>query len=149
MPSGLCEIIPAQGGYHLEIGRRFLPPPSRGVIVNVMAIDCGTLSAAEAGNWGRPKKLFMDVRSDSNAGLPADLAAALDEYERRYADQDLLGRDEHGVYIAQRGENLSGASAYSMIDGTAHIFSLVEFEEQHAVDRSWQVVADYAESLAQ
>lgn len=149
IPDGLCEIVPARGGYHLEIGRHFLPPSSAGVTVNVMAIDCATLLAGEAGQGGRPKALFMDVYSTSNGGLPSDLTAALDEYERRYANHDVLGRDDYGVYIAQRGTNLTGASAYSMIDGVAHIFSLVEFERQDSVDAAWHAVADYARLRAQ
>ncbi len=147
LPAGLCEIRADKPGYQQRIYETFKPQADRGVAVVLMAIDCETLSAAENGHPDRPRMLFTDYRANAAGGIPADRSAALDFFEARYRNRpDYLGRDEYAVYIRQESDRLSGASAYSSVDGAGRIYTLLEFNVTDAAQRALNVVADYARS---
>ncbi len=147
LPAGLCEIRADKPGYQQRIYETFKPQADRGVTVVLMAIDCETLSAAENGHPDRPRKLFADYRANAAGGVPAERSAALDFFEARYRNRpDYLGRDEYAVYIRQESDRLSGASAYSSVDGAGRIYTLLEFNVTDAAQRALNVVADYARS---
>ncbi|MDT4824634.1 hypothetical protein FQZ97_578900 [compost metagenome] len=147
LPAGLCELRPDKPGYQQRIYDTFKPQPNRGVTVVLMAIDCESLSAAENGRPDRPKMLFTDYRATSAGGVPAERPAALDFFEARYKNRpDYLGRDGYAVYIRQESERLSGASAYSSVDGTGRIYTLLEFNVPDAAQRAQRIVSEYARS---
>lgn len=143
IPDGWCEIIRARDGYHMTLARTFAPPAGRGVRVNAMAIDCETMERAEAGQPDRPRKLFTNYRATTDNDIPADLHAALDLLEARYAGPTLLGRDDYAVYVSQAEVTLSGASAFTTMDGVAHIFTIVEFSKNDASGRAWDELAAF------
>lgn len=150
VPEGLCEILPNKGGFHLDIARRFAPPESRGVRVNAMGIDCKTLEAGENGRPSDPRLLFADYRVISDHGSPSEFDAAIDFFEELHGDHDdYMGRDDVAIYMSQKNRSLSGASAYSLINGTPHIFTLIDFDDVNAVERSRDIIAAFVRKTVQ